>query len=250
MGDTILGGDMIEKLETYLVGIVLGVRFRANFAIEDQLGKITDTILYPENSFFDPLIFPRVNASIGKKTLFNEITGDMMRIDNSNIILEINLGEKPSFQIDDVDIIASNFNKQIINGIMKEFSIKEIMRIGFVRNYIFNLDKLANTFINKTIGNTLEGINDINLNFSKKIPKIDSLVEHDVNDYDNVIFNIIKRADLEEIFISVDYQSFYDPFLPLSNQIKFQPFFDKAKIFNKKNFLPWLNTNYVEAIDE
>ena len=36
---------MIEKTNDYLIGIALGIRFRANFSIEDQLGKIVDTIL-------------------------------------------------------------------------------------------------------------------------------------------------------------------------------------------------------------
>ena len=36
---------MLDTLDNYLVGIALGIRFRANFSIEDQLGKITDTIL-------------------------------------------------------------------------------------------------------------------------------------------------------------------------------------------------------------
>jgi hypothetical protein len=35
---------MIEKIDQYLIGLAIGIRFRANFSIEDQFGKIVDTI--------------------------------------------------------------------------------------------------------------------------------------------------------------------------------------------------------------
>ncbi|WP_319560291.1 hypothetical protein [Marispirochaeta sp.] len=238
---------MIENLDRYLIGVALGIRFRANFTIEDQLGKIVDTILYSSKSYFNPTIFPKVRNLIGKKVLFNEISQDTLQIDNSNIILELNFGDEFSFRQKDLDNILRNFNEQIINGIMKEFSIKEIVRIGYIRRYIFNLKDLAETFVNKTVGDTLEGVNDINLSFSKRIPLSASLTKSDVNDYDNAIFNVIKKADMEEIFMSVDYQSFFDPFLPSSGLVEFKPFIEKANGFNSNKYLTWLNSNYVEV---
>jgi hypothetical protein len=38
-------GTKINMFDS-LAGLVIGVRFRANFSIEDILGKICDTILY------------------------------------------------------------------------------------------------------------------------------------------------------------------------------------------------------------
>jgi len=241
---------MINDLEKYLIGIALGIRFRANFSIEDQLGKITDTILYSKDSFFGPTIFPKVSAGIVKKLLFNELTQDTLRIDNSNIILEIYFGDDLSFGKGDLSEILNGFEKQIVQGILKEFSIKEIIRIGYIKRYLFQINKLANSFVNKTIGDTLQGINDINLNFSKKILLTEALAKKDINDYDNAIFNVIKRSDVDEIFMSVDYQSFFDPFLPSSMNIEFKSFIDRANGFNQNKYLPWLNNNYVEVKDE
>ena len=68
-----------------------------------------------------------------------------------------------------------------------------------------------------------------------------------MNDYNNVIFNIIKRSDREEIFMSVDFQSYFDPYLPSYNEIEFNPFVDEVEIFIKNKYLPWLNSNYVEV---
>jgi hypothetical protein len=241
---------MIEKLEDYLIGIALGVRFRANFSIEDQFGKIADTILYSDGAFFEPNVFPRATSSASSRILFNEVTNDRLHIDNSNIILEINFGDDLKFKKGDLETILEHFDKQIIKGVMREFSIKEIKRIGYIRRYLFEIEKLANSFVNKTVGSTLGGVNDINLKFSKRFPVQEALVKKDVNDFDNAIFTVIKKADLKEIFMAVDYQSFFDPYLPASNQIKFEPFIKKANGFNSKNYQIWLNDNYVEGNNE
>lgn len=239
---------MVEELNNYLVGIVVGIRFRANFAVEDQLGKILDTILYSKNSFFGPKVFSAARSGVGKKMLHNDTTNDMLTIDNSNIIVQINFTEdKSGFRREDVDKILQKIDEQIIKGVMKDFDIREIMRVGYIKRYIFPIEGLAKSFVNKTIGSTLDGVNDINLSFSKKSEAGEALMKKDVNDYDNAIFNIIKSADKNEIFMAVDYQSYYDPFLPSYHQIEFDKFIQRADVFNRKKYLPWLNKNYVEA---
>jgi len=238
---------MINDLNDYIIGFASGVRFRANFSIEDQLGKITDTILYSKNSFFNPDIFPKVGGGIGKKFLYNPMTNDQLRIDNSNFVLEIQFGFDEGFQKPDYNRILENFNEDIIRGVMSKFNIQQIVRVGIINRYLFPLNDLAQSFVEKTIGKTLEGVNDINLSFSKKMPVPEALVKRDVNDWSNAIFNIIKKADADEIFISVDYQLYYSPFLEKANQINFQPFTEESTRFIQNRYLPWLNTNYVEG---
>ncbi len=241
---------MIEKLDDYLVGITLGIRFRANFSIEDQLGRITDTILYSKDSFFNPNVFPLVRSGGNKQTLLNNSTQDYLLIDNSNIIIDLNLSNDLKFSANNLPLIFENFNKQIIKGIFRDFSIQEIRRIGYIRNYIIPVKEFADTFVNRTIGGNIDGVNDINLSFSKKIPIMGSLVKKGVSDYDNAIFNIIKLSNKDEIFISLDYQSFFDPFLPDSSVMEFSPFLEKALYFNNNALINWLNRNYMEAKDE
>jgi len=235
---------MIDKLDDYLIGCAIGIRYRANFSIEDQLGKIADQILYSRKSLFNPNVFPNVLTNVNEKVLINKETQDHLVINNSNIVLEINFGEL--FNIDDLNEIVSKFNEEIVDGILKEFKVTEFNRVGFIRRYLFQIDKLANTFIEKTIGATLEGINDINLRFSKKIPEMQAYIKKDINDYYNAIFNIIKRADKQELFMSIDFQKYFDPFLSTATQIEFNDFFDKATAFNNKTYLSWLNKNYGE----
>ena len=47
--------------------------------------------------------------------------------------------------------------------------------------------------------------------------------------------------------MSVDFQTYYDPFLPSATEIKFKSFIDDAELFNEKNYLPWINSNYIEG---
>ncbi len=234
---------MIADLTEYLTGIAIGIRYRINFSVEDQLGRILDQILYSKDSFFNPGVFPRaLTTNVNEKRLINENTGDQLIINNSNIILEIGFGD--SFEPSDMSDIIEAFHGQLVDGIMKTYRITEINRVGLIHRYLYKKEDLAKTFIDKTIGGTLEGINDINLTFSKKIPEQEALVQKDVNDYYNVIFNVIKKADRQELFMSIDYQKYFDPFLQSSSTLEFPQFVEKAIAFNKGNYQSWLTKNY------
>jgi len=235
------------NIDDYFTGLALGVRFRANFSIEDQMGSILDRILYSKNSYFNPAVFPKVKNSIGSKVLFNEDTQSRIHIDNSNIILDINFSEEKGFIKNNTGEILQKFEEQILKNILVEYKIKEIVRIGYIKRYVYPISELANTFVNKTIGNTLGGINDINLSFSKKFVTPEAQVQKDINDFDNAIFNVVKKADLDEIFMSIDYQKYYHPFLISAADIKLKQFIDRAELFNKGNYVEWLNRNYLEA---
>ncbi len=234
------------NISDHFVGLAIGVRFRANFSIEDQLGTIIDEILYSEKSYFNPTRFPQVRALMGSKILYNERTQDRMEIDNSNIIINVNFADD-GIKKEDSEMVKRMFEEQIVNGIMKNFKIKEIVRVGYIKRYIYKMENLADSFVNKTIGSTLGGINDINLSFSKKFPTSEGLIKQDVHDYDNVIFNVIKKSDLNEIFMAIDYQRYYHPFLNDVSELEIKPFFEKAELFSGRDYLDWLNKNYLEA---
>ncbi len=236
------------QLNDNLISIAIGVRFRANFSIEDQLGKIVDQILYSKDSYFSPKIFPEALTVTGKKILSNPKTGDRLTIDNSNVILEVVLGE--SFLLADRQEIIDQYERVMINRIMLEFDIKEIMRIGYIESYVFNVNDLADQFTKQTIGDTLDGVNEISLRFSKKLHTPSGLVKKDINDYDGAIFSVIKKADSDELFMSVDYQRHFDPFLPTAKGIKYSSFIKRAEEFNHKKSLPWLKSNYLEGGNE
>jgi len=69
-------------------------------------------------------------------------------------------------------------------------------------------------------------------------------VKKDIYDYYNTIYNVIKRANKDELSISIDFQRFYEPVLESTSLIKYDQFIDKVYIYNSEDFLPWLNNNY------
>lgn len=235
---------MLENLNQYLSGIAIGIRFRPNFSIGDRFGSFIDQILYKKESYFNPEIFPEVLSNPTEIRLSNERTGDNLVINTSNIILQITFGDKINININDIDTLNERFEKDIINDVMDKFEITRINRVGYIKKYLFKIEELSRVFINKTVGETLEGVNDISLRFSRKYPLPESMIKKGVTDYDNVIYNIIKKADRNEIFISVDYQRYFDPTLDKSSQLKFTKFLGSVEHYNSVNYVKWLNAYY------
>ena len=240
---------MIENLNDHLIGIAVGIRLLPNFTIDDQVGHITEMILYSENSFFNPQVFSKVSSdSSGKQILFNEINSDKLIIDRSNVILEMDIGPDNKFDIDNVDEILKAFNNQIIHGVFDEFSIKKILRVGYIRRYLFKDEELINSILNKIVGEKITKVNELNLRFSKKYFDTKSISNEKVANFKNVIFTIEKKAEKEnEIRISFDFQKIFNPVIQSFAKIKFSKFLEDAKYFNSKQFLPWLNSFYQET---
>ena len=231
---------MISNLDDCLESIVIGIRYRANFSIIDYLGSMLDEILYSKSAFFDQDFFPLVlHSKADEKILFNEDNKNSLTINSSNMIIELHDKNKGNLKK-----IIESLKSQIVFGIMKKYKITQINRIGFVNRYKFNEPTLANNFIKKTVGKTLEKINDINLKFSRKYSISEALAKKDINDYYNAIYNINKKADKDELNISVDFQRFYEPVLESTSLIKYDQFLEKVYNYNSENFLSWLNDSY------
>lgn len=233
----------IEKLNESMTSFVIGVRFRANFSIEDQLGSIVDKILYSRGAYFNSKFFPLVSSAGNGKVLHNDEEGKSLIINNSNIILEI--GNCENYKSSQIEEICNKFNEKIITGVLKECKITEISRIGFVNRYLFKNPSLAHSFLEKSIGKALQGINDINLKFSRKYPTEKSLAKEEMNDYHIAIYNIIKKSDKDELFISLDYQKCFDPFLESSTSIEFKEFMSNMRKYNNQTFINWITNNYL-----
>ncbi len=238
----------IANVDEYLVGLAIGTRFRANFGVEDRLGAMVDEILYSEDSYFNANVFPGVAADVGTRQLINQRNGDSLVLDNSNVVLDVNFGSaKSTFARANAAQIVDAYKRQILSGVLRDYKIKQIGRIGLVRKYLFPSKVLADTFVDRTVGGTLEGITDINLRFSKRYPADESLVRKGVQDYYNVIFSIIKKPDRQEIFMSVDYQLCFSPLLPGPEEIAFDDFVSRVMNYNRKSFVTWVQSNYLKA---
>lgn len=243
---------MTLDINKYLVGIVIGLRFAPNFTIRDNFGKLSDMILYRKDSFFNPTMFSILASVVEQTALSNEKTGDTLIINASNVVLTLNIKNtmvtideklEPNIKFEDLPKIYDRFEKDIIFGTIKTFSVNRIQRIGLANRYLFNSKELADSFCNKTIGNTMDGINEISLRFSKKYPTVKALATKEINDYHNVIYNIGKKANKDELYIALDYQEYYSPALETLDDLKYSDFISSAYKYNQETFPKWLS-NY------
>jgi hypothetical protein len=232
----------LTDISQNLNSIVIGIRFRPNFAMQDKYGTILENILHDKKSYFNPNVFPKVRNEIDKRILFNPETNSYLSIDNENIILDFNVVDNPDKEI--VDTICNAFDDQIIHNILKEYSILGINRIGYIKRYDFESKDLSSNFINKTIGGTLDGVNDIHLRFSKKIPDQNAIIKEDINDYHNAIYTVIKKSDEDILTVILDYQKYFIPPVDRYSQIEFDKFRTTAENYNNKNLLDWVNLNF------
>lgn len=234
----------LEKVDDYLVSIAIGIRFRPNFSLEDRLGSLVDGIIYTKNSFFGPEFFPTTQAGLNERVLINKESGNALTLNTTDIILEIKLPNPGD--ISSLKNVIQAYKRQIVDGVMKEFNINNISRIGFLRRYDFPLLELSKSFLSQTLGGSPEDVvSDINLQFSKRYSKTESLTTKEILDYTNIICNIVKRAETDNLFIFVDYQWYFKPFLEGITQLDFDEFIEKANAYNRDKFPEWVNTKYL-----
>lgn len=239
---------MITDLDSCKVGYVIGVRYRRTFTIADNLGAIVDDILQSKQSEFNARVFPYIqHTDRDEDILFdfeNNIPQNKLTINTSNIILDVQNLDKISFE-NGLDA----FRETILKYIMPTYSIGHINRIGFINRYILKDKEIIEKFVNGTVGRGIDDVNDINLQFSKRIPLMESLVKQDVNNYNNVIVNLIKKNAKDELFLAVDYQCYYSPMIERSGQIEFDKFLKKANDYINNQVLGFLNDTYGEKLD-
>lgn len=235
---------MTSGIMQNLVGIAIGIRFRPNFSVEDRVGSIVDSILYSENSFFNPKLFSKVEIIPKGRSLINDETGDVLTITNSDVILQLTISD--SIKITDIQEINHHFEESIIQDVLRKNNIVQINRVGYIHNYLFKNKKFAHSVVNKLTGIFLPDVNDFKIRFSKKMPLPESLSQQKVNNYSNAIYNIVKKPDTDEIFFSLDFQRYFDPLLSHIKDLPFSKFIESVNSYNLSVFAKWLNDNFGE----
>jgi len=242
-------GDVITeaRLDEGLIAMAVGIRHGPNFSIEDHSGEIVDKILFSKGTSFGPDVFPKCLHRANGKILADseEESENKFIISASDIVLDISFGQK--FRSEDFKTLLEKFNVQIVEEVMTEFHIRRILRVGIVRKYEFHAPELVNTFVKRTIGETVDEVNDIALRFSKKMPIEKALIKHGTNDYKNAIFSILQQPESDEISVLLDFQRYFDPSLPQGSMMEFPKFVQESISFNKDVFLSWLNKYLLEG---
>ncbi|MFZ7134466.1 MAG: hypothetical protein ACOWWR_19145 [Eubacteriales bacterium] len=110
---------MVDNLDKYLVSSVVAVRYRQNFSIVDKFGTIIDSILYGKGTFFTPEKFQFVqHTKADEKVLFNNENNNNLKINTSNMILEIFINDESDLAYKEAAFRA--FDNQIIQDVLKK----------------------------------------------------------------------------------------------------------------------------------
>jgi hypothetical protein len=229
-------------LKQYLTGIAIGIKFRPNYSIEDNLGEIIDELLYRQESLFNYVIFPNTSFGFGEKILHNSQTNDKLTINKSNIILEINFSDK--IPKEKSDSLINEYFKTVTEKIYKIVNIHEVYLIGIVYKYLINdsanFKNIYSNFKEITFGE----VEPINFTFTRKVILPESKIKKDKNDYENIIHTILTFPNNEnEILLQVDYQKIFYPKLASIVDIKYDDFISKVKYYNNDTFTQWLEKN-------
>jgi len=212
--------------------IVLGIRFSRSFRVLDISGDIIDNILYSKETPFGIKTFPNIREnSFREKTLYDPEKSNYLRINTDDLILGIEIEEDSNFEKkfswlkeDVLKYFYSLFNK---------YEIKNIHRIGIVFSHQIGKNKKLNNLVNSLTGNVISEVENINLSFSKKLPLGESLIGQ-TKDYKNTIYNFNEKEG--SIFISLDYQRYYEPIIQDIRDVKAQKFLEEAEKFLFQTF--------------
>jgi hypothetical protein len=247
---------MATQLKKYLSSIAIGIRFGPSFSICDALGKFSDHLLYSEDSFFNSKLFPLVTKGPLEIRLENPKTGDYLSLSSQDLILSINFADiptspdpnlSPKFKKESLKQIYDGF--EYILRVLRDYDFDRIQRLGYVAKYLFDDPNLSRSATHNTIGNTIDGVTEVVLRFSKKYPVPEALIKKNIANYQNVNITMAKRPEIDDLFISLDYQEFYDPTLSGTSNLHFPDFITKMEDFNKGTFSNWLTALGEKQVD-
>lgn len=239
---------MTIEVKKYITGITIGLRFGPSFSVCDEAGEIIDTLLYSQDSYFNKIMFPRVGSHPFMSRLENPKTGDYLSVSNQDIILSINFIDakvkadpdlSPKKKISDIKDIHSNY--VLLLELFKEYSVERITRLGYVNRYIFDKPELTKHVINKLIANTIDGVVDTQLRFTKKYPVAEAFAKKKIYNYHNVIYTLEKKAGSDNLEMHLDYQEIYEPTLESTGKIDFKAYLEKMERYNRETFSNWLS---------
>jgi hypothetical protein len=228
------------EIKEYLKGIAIGIKYRPNYTIEDNLGEIIDELLYRKGSLFNYITFPHTNVRLGEKKLVNNQTGDSLIINRNNIVLDISFSEK--IPKEESANLVDEFFKTATEKIHKIVDIQEVGLIGIVNKYMVSDEERLKKLFKNFEAITFNDISSISVNFTKKVVLTESKTSREINDFENIIHTLMAPKDSKTgYFLQIDYQKIFNPQLASIVDIKYKDFISKVEYYNSHTINEWIN---------
>lgn len=242
----------MNKLNKQVKNIVLGIKYKKTFKIQDVSGQIIDHILNNNKSPFDSDFFPKILETRDRKKILKSKDESELRVTEEEIVIILNTNED-NFEAR-TELIKNKVIDYYEKSLFTKFGIHNIARIGIM----FEINILNNNFINKKIKQIVgnKNVHDINLAFSEKFPTDSGLSQKDVFDYINTNY-ILKTKTIDNksiLSFQYDYQKIYKPFVTELRDCNIRHLFDLAIGGLEKNyegfFTDYLSNNNDESKKE
>ena len=232
-------------LKQKIVGITFGIRFNRSFRVPEISGEMIDDILYGNKTPFGTEFFPKVQETAREKTLFNNKTNEYLRINTDDIILGIEI--KDDFE-KKFEWLKNEVLTYFKDTLFKDYGLKNIRRVGIVFSHKVEKDTNLDSAIKVLTKNKIDGVDNVNISFSKKLSATEALFRKDVNDYKNTIYNITEMDNA--ILAELDYQYYYNPPIEDLRECFIDKVLSDAKIFLEGSYYNWLKLENNNAEDK
>lgn len=218
--------------------IAFGVRYEPQWKIVDYMGSLIDEILRTPGTPFGPDRFTHSKREADEQILINNSTNERLLFNASDTILEMKID---SFDLQDIDNIANEFEKRVLSILKDKVHLRKISRYGILFKLKECSEELSTTPIEHFVDSEFENTRTMDMKFARRLPKDEAVIKSGVNDYRNIIYRFVQNED-SKVFITFDYQEYFDPMLDRDEweKRKFTEFVERGLVYYEKQFSSWL----------
>ena len=232
----------VERLSPVeITKIAFGVRYEPQYAVMDKIGAVIDRILRSTDTPFGPEAFPLCHSSPVEYLLINKKENNSLRISQRDTILEMTIGTR---NLEKFEVLAKQFDEYVLKNLEKISKLGGIQRFGV----LFHLAECGSLLDTSPIEHYVKdfrdsrGVRSMHLRFTRRLPRMEAIAMHNVNDYGNVIYTVT-QSDEDKVNILVDYQEYFDPPLDAADWVKkpYPEFVKKGVEYFQGEFWSWFN---------
>lgn len=199
----------MKSFQKQVKNLIIGIKYKKAFKIQDISGQIIDHILNNSKSPFDQTFFPNLAETSNRKKILKSDDGSTIRITEDEIVLILSTNEENVKQR--FDLIKEKLIVYFEKYLFPSFGINNIARIGVMFEINAEKTNLIEEKIKGIVGE--KKVHNIVLTFSEKLPTDSAMAQKDVFDYINInyIIKTVTDDDANLLSFEYDYQKIFEP---------------------------------------
>lgn len=232
------------KITAYKAAV--GIRYQANFKLEDVLGAVVQDLVKGGKSPFAGGYFENVlteNAT-RQKLLKRKSNESYLSLTPTDLIFE-NFFEKDAES--EFEWMLKDVVPYLVDKVLRQNGVGEILRVGIIFGYKADLSVTCNQLISEFTQARISTSENFMFRFSKKLPVDMAWVKKGVDDFKNLIVTVQKREAPATHLVDFDIQQYFRPQLDHLEDFDFVQFFRAAKTDLLSDYQPLLDAERLVA---